>query len=60
MPLIKGTNKKTMGKNISEFVKGKTFRKTSKKFGRKRALKQAVAVAYSSRRNSGFRDNASK
>jgi hypothetical protein len=36
--------KKNVGRNISEFTKGKTFKKTAAKKGRKRALKQAVAV----------------
>jgi hypothetical protein len=42
MPGKKG--KKNVGANISEFTKGPTFKKTAKKKGRKRALKQAVAV----------------
>jgi predicted negative regulator of RcsB-dependent stress response len=36
-----------ISKNISEFSKGKTFAKTAKKFGKKKANKQAVAVAMS-------------
>jgi len=47
MPLTKGSSKKTISKNISEFHKGKTFAKTAKKFGKKKANKQAVAVAMS-------------
>lgn len=43
MPLLKG--KKNIGKNISEFHKGKTFAKTAGKFGKTTANKQAVAVA---------------
>lgn len=42
MPGRKGA--KNVGRNIKEFTKGKTFKKTARKFGRKRALKQAVAV----------------
>jgi hypothetical protein len=36
--------KKNVGRNIREFTKGSTFKKTAEKKGRKRALKQAVAV----------------
>jgi uncharacterized protein DUF6496 len=53
MPLREGTSKKTISKNIEEFHKGKTFAKTEKKFGKKRADKQAVAVAFSEARKSG-------
>jgi hypothetical protein len=42
MPGRKG--KKNVGRNIREFTKGPTFKKTAKKKGRKRALKQAIAV----------------
>jgi hypothetical protein len=42
MPGKKG--KKNVGSNIREFTKGPTFKKTAAKKGRKRALKQAVAV----------------
>lgn len=42
MPGRKGA--KNVGSNIREFTKGKTFKKTAKKFGKKKALKQAVAV----------------
>jgi hypothetical protein len=52
MPLKRGTSKKTLSENIREFHKGKTFAKTKSKFGKKRANKQAVAVAYAQRRKS--------
>jgi hypothetical protein len=35
---------------VSEFATGKTFAKTAKKFGRKKAIKQAVAVSYATKR----------
>jgi hypothetical protein len=42
MPGLRG--KKNVGRNIKEFHKGKTFKKTARKYGKKRANKQAVAV----------------
>lgn len=52
MPLKKGKSKKTLSSNISEFHKGKTYSKTRKKFGKKKANKQAIAVAFAQRRRS--------
>ena len=43
MPLIQGQGH--VGDNIVEFRKGPTFRHTEDKFGKKRAEKQALAVA---------------
>lgn len=51
-PLKKGKSKKTLSSNIREFHKGKTYAKTRKKFGKKRANKQAIAVAFAQRRRS--------
>jgi len=51
MPLKRG--KKNIGKNISEFHKGKTFADTAKKFGKEKANKQAIAVALSASRKKG-------
>ncbi len=53
MPLKPGKSKATISSNISEFHKGPTFEKTAKKFGKARANKQAVAVAFSEARRSG-------
>ena len=50
MPLLKG--EKNISRNIGEFHKGKTFEKTEKKFGKEKANKQAIAVAYSQARRS--------
>lgn len=50
MPLKKGKSKKVISQNIKELHKGKTFAKTAKKFGKKKANKQAVAIAFSQAR----------
>jgi hypothetical protein len=42
MPGRKGA--KNVGRNIKEFHKGKTYKKTAKKFGKKKANRQAIAV----------------
>ena len=42
MPLLKG--KKNRRKNLHELRHGNTFRKTQKKFGKKRALRQMIAI----------------
>lgn len=52
MPLLKGKSKKIISSNISEFHKGKTFKATAKKFGKKKANKQAIAVALNTARKS--------
>lgn len=44
MPLKPG--KQNFSSNVSEFHKGKTFAKTAKKFGKKKADQQALAVSY--------------
>jgi hypothetical protein len=54
MPLKKGKSQATVSSNISEFHKGKTYGKTRRKFGKKRADKQAVAVAMSEKRKSMY------
>lgn len=49
MPLKKGAS---IGENIREFHKGATFARTARKFGKGRANKQAIAVAFAQRRKS--------
>lgn len=55
MPLIKSRSKKAVSSNIREFHSGKTYAKTRRKFGKKKADKQAVAVALSEQRRAGGR-----
>ena len=56
MPLLKG--KKNQSKNFHEFRHGSTFKRTEKKFGKRRALKQMQAVVLGSAR--GGRKKATK
>jgi hypothetical protein len=51
-PLRKGSSKKVVSENISEFHQGATYERTKKKYGKKKADAQAVAVALSSARKS--------
>jgi len=53
MPLLKGKSKAAKRKNFHEFRHGPTFKRTAKKFGKKRALKQLQAVVLSQARKSG-------
>lgn len=52
MPLKSGSSKGVMSENIREFHHGNTYDRTKKKFGKEKANKQAVAVAYSKARES--------
>jgi hypothetical protein len=45
MPGRKGA--RNVGRNISEFHKGPTYQRTKRKFGKKRADRQAIAVGFS-------------
>lgn len=47
MPLPAGQE---VGKSIRELKTGKTYRHTRKKFGKKRAQKQAIAIALKTKR----------
>lgn len=57
MPLKKGTSNETISKNIREFHKGETYKKTAAKFGEEKAKRQAIAVALAQARKSGARIN---
>ncbi len=50
MPLLRG--KKNRSKNFREFGKGKTYSRTKRKYGKRRADKQRIAVILSSERRS--------
>ena len=47
MPLEPGED---AGEAISEFSRGKTFARTAKKFGKKKARKQSIAIALKNKR----------
>lgn len=50
MPLVPGASQKTVSKNISELHGGNTYARTKKKFGKKKADRQAVAIALNTAR----------
>jgi hypothetical protein len=50
--LKKGKSRKTVSANIRELHTGKTHAKTQRKFGKKAADKQSVAIALSQARRS--------
>lgn len=55
MPLKKGASAKTVSSNISELHKGKTYAATRRKYGKEKANKQAVAIALSEAKKSGYK-----
>ena len=55
MPLIQSDTQAATRDNFREFGKGKTYRKTKKKYGKKRANKQRIAVVLSNKRKSKHR-----
>jgi hypothetical protein len=52
MPMEPGKDQKTISKNIREFHSGETYQKTKKKYGKKKADKQAVAASLENARRS--------
>jgi hypothetical protein len=55
MPLLRGSDKETTRKNFEEFGRGKTYARTKKRKGKKRADKQRIAVVLSNQRKSKSR-----
>ena len=56
MPLKSGSSQKTISSNIDELHDGDTFARTKAKFGKAKANKQAIAIAYSKARKSSKSD----
>ena len=54
MPLKRGKSRATVSSNIRELHTGKTYARTRRKFGKKKADKQAVAIALNKRRESMY------
>lgn len=50
MPLVKSGSSAALSENFHDLRHGKTFGKTERKFGKKRAQKQMVAIALSNQR----------
>lgn len=53
MPLKRGSSRKTIEANFHELRHGKTYAHTAKKFGKRRAEAQMVAIALSTARKTG-------
>ena len=52
MPLERGSSKAVTKRNFEEFGAGKTYARTKKRYGKKRADRQRVAVVLANRRKS--------
>lgn len=50
MPLERSTSKAATKRNFEEFGKGKTYSHTRKKFGKRKADKQRIAVVLNNKR----------
>lgn len=55
MPLERGTSRAVTQRNFDEVRHGKTFAKTSRKYGKKLAEKQMIAIVLSNKRKSARR-----
>ena len=55
MPLKSGKSKKVISSNIKELHSGKTYAKTAKKFGKAKANKQSIAIAFDKARKSHYK-----
>jgi hypothetical protein len=52
MPLRKGTSKATTRQNFEEVGRGSIYRRTKRKYGKKRADRQRVAIVLNNKRKS--------
>jgi len=52
MPLERGTSKAVTKRNFEEVGRGKVYRRTKKRYGKKRADRQRVAIVLSNQRKS--------
>ena len=50
MPILKGRGRGKLDANFHELRHGKTFARTARKFGRRRAVKQMQAIALGAQR----------
>lgn len=60
MPLKPGRSRKTIRGNFHELRHGKTYARTKRKFGKRRAQKQIVAIALSEARKGDRKRGRSK
>ncbi len=50
MPLKKSSSKRALSENFDELREGKTFKRTAKKYGKRKAVAQMQAIALSNQR----------
>ena len=60
MPLLKSDSTAATEQNFDEQRHGKEFKKTARKFGKKRAQKQMVAVVLSNKRKAAEKKRAKR
>ena len=60
MPLVQSDTQAATRDNFREFGKGRTYRKTRHKFGKKRANKQRIAVVLSNKRKAAAKKTKRK
>ena len=60
MPLIDSDTQAATQSNFHEFRHGKTFKRTAKKYGKKRAQKQMVAVILKNKRKAAAKKTKRK
>ena len=56
MPLRRGTDRKTTESNFRELGEGRTYAKTKRRYGKKRADRQRVAIVLRNKRKSAARN----